>query len=106
MSERANQSPARKSIRPLATLLPYLKRYRHLVIGAGISLVIAAVTTLTLPLAVRRMVDNGFSNSDSGFINTYFSMLMMLAIILLAIFGKTTDSVLGMFEKRAIRRWT
>ena len=31
---------------------------------------------------------------------------MMLAIILLAIFGKTTDSVLGMFEKRAIRRWT
>lgn len=82
MSERENQSPARKSIRPLATLLPYLKRYRHLVIGAGISLVIAAVTTLTLPLAVRRMVDNGFSNSDSGFINTYFSMLMMLAIIL------------------------
>ncbi|MGH6809159.1 MAG: ABC transporter ATP-binding protein/permease [Ensifer adhaerens] len=82
MSERENQSPARKSIRPLATLLPYLKRYRHLVIGAGISLVIAAVTTLTLPLAVRRMVDNGFSNSDSGFINTYFSMLMMLAVIL------------------------
>ena len=82
MSERENQSPARKSIRPLATLLPYLKRYRYLVIGAGISLVTAAITTLTLPLAVRRMVDNGFSNSDSGFINTYFAMLMMLAIIL------------------------
>ncbi|MBP1875108.1 ATP-binding cassette subfamily B protein [Ensifer adhaerens] len=82
MSERENQSPARKSIRPLATLLPYLKRYRYLVVGAGISLVTAAITTLTLPLAVRRMVDNGFSNSDSGFINTYFAMLMMLAIIL------------------------
>nr|WP_234903162.1 ABC transporter transmembrane domain-containing protein [Ensifer adhaerens] len=63
-------------------MLPYLKRYRYLVIGAGISLVTAAITTLTLPLAVRRMVDNGFSNSDSGFINTYFAMLMMLAIIL------------------------
>jgi ATP-binding cassette subfamily B protein len=82
VSERENQSPARKSIRPLATLLPYLSRYRYLVIGAGISLVTAAITTLTLPLAVRRMVDNGFSNSDSGFINTYFAMLMMLAIIL------------------------
>ncbi|WP_115421157.1 ABC transporter ATP-binding protein/permease [Ensifer sp. M14] len=82
MSERENQSPSRRSIRPLATLLPYLKRYRYLVIGAGISLVTAAITTLTLPLAVRRMVDNGFSNSDSGFINTYFAMLMMLAIIL------------------------
>lgn len=31
---------------------------------------------------------------------------MMLAIILLAVFGKTTDSILGVFEKRAIRRWT
>ena len=31
---------------------------------------------------------------------------MLLAIILLAIFGKTTDSILGVFERRAIRRWT
>ena len=28
------------------------------------------------------MIDHGFSNSDSGFINTYFSMLMILAVIL------------------------
>nr|WP_246811045.1 ABC transporter transmembrane domain-containing protein [Ensifer sp. ENS03] len=53
-----------------------------MVVGAGISLILAAVTTLALPLAVRRMVDNGFSSPDSGFINTYFSMLMMLAIVL------------------------
>ncbi len=35
-----------------------------------------------MPLAVRRMIDHGFSNSDSGFINTYFSMLMVLAVVL------------------------
>ncbi len=76
-------SPAeRKSVRPLAKLLPYVIRYRKLVIGAVISLSIAAATTLTLPMAVRRMIDHGFSNSDSGFINTYFTMLMVLAIIL------------------------
>nr|WP_246810883.1 ABC transporter transmembrane domain-containing protein [Ensifer sp. ENS09] len=63
-------------------MLPYLARYRHLVVGASISLILAAVTTLALPLAVRRMVDNGFSSPDSGFINTYFAMLMMLAIVL------------------------
>jgi len=62
--------------------MPYIARYRHLVIGAVISLAIAACTTLTLPMAVRRMIDHGFSNSDSGFINTYFTMLMVLAIIL------------------------
>ncbi|HXV29895.1 MAG TPA: ABC transporter transmembrane domain-containing protein, partial [Sinorhizobium sp.] len=67
---------------PLATMLPYVGRYRNLAIGAAIALTIAAATTLTLPLAVRRMIDNGFSNSDSAFINTYFSMLMVLAILL------------------------
>jgi ATP-binding cassette subfamily B protein len=82
VSNEVVQPAGRKSVRPLVKLLPYIQRYRNLVIGAGISLVAAAVTTLTLPMAVRRMIDHGFSNSDSGFINTYFSMLMILAIIL------------------------
>ncbi|MBP2237334.1 ATP-binding cassette subfamily B protein [Sinorhizobium kostiense] len=82
MARQENRPPTRKSIRPLATMLPYVARYRGLVCGAAISLTIAAVTTLVLPLAVRRMIDHGFSNSDSAFINTYFSMLMVLAIVL------------------------
>ena len=82
MSNEVVQPAGRRSVRPLAKLLPYIRRYRNLVIGAGISLVVAAVTTLTLPMAVRRMIDHGFSASDSGFINTYFSMLMVLAIVL------------------------
>nr|WP_275784979.1 ABC transporter transmembrane domain-containing protein [Rhizobium gei] len=82
MSNEVVQPSGRKSVRPLVKLLPYVRRYRTLVIGAGVSLVAAAVTTLTLPMAVRRMIDHGFSVSDSGFINTYFSMLMVLAIVL------------------------
>ncbi|MCY7416902.1 MAG: ABC transporter permease [Chloroflexi bacterium] len=31
---------------------------------------------------------------------------LLLAIVLLGIVGKTTDSILGVFERRAIRRWT
>ncbi|WP_244529313.1 ABC transporter transmembrane domain-containing protein [Rhizobium sp. NFR03] len=72
----------RRNVRPLAGLLPYVKRYRGLVAGAAVCLVAAALTTLTLPLAVRRMIDHGFSNSDSAFINTYFAMLMVLAVVL------------------------
>ncbi|WP_018235563.1 ABC transporter ATP-binding protein/permease [Ensifer sp. BR816] len=82
MPRQENQARERKSVRPLAAVLPYVRRYRRFAIGAGISLTVAAVTTLTLPLAVRRMIDHGFSNSDSAFINTYFSMLMVLAIVL------------------------
>jgi ATP-binding cassette subfamily B protein len=63
-------------------LFPYLLRYKRLAGGAIVFLFVAAVTTLILPTAVRRMIDNGFSHSDSSFINEYFSMLMMLAVVL------------------------
>jgi ATP-binding cassette subfamily B protein len=71
-----------RSLKPLGRLFPYLGRYRGLVGGAIVFLVVAAVTTLLLPMAVRRMIDNGFSNSDSHFINAYFAMLMGLAVVL------------------------
>lgn len=73
---------ARLSVRPLARLFPYIRRYPHLVIGALAFLLLAAVTTLTLPMAVRRMIDHGFSAQDAGFINTYFSMLAGIAVML------------------------
>ncbi|MBD9373468.1 ATP-binding cassette domain-containing protein [Rhizobium sp. ARZ01] len=78
----AERKTERKSLRPLAALLPYLARYRGLVAGALVALVAAAVTTLALPMAVRRMIDHGFSESDAGFIDTYFMMLAALAILL------------------------
>src|SRR5690606_19013021 len=56
--------------------------YRALVVGALVSLTLAAVTTLALPLAVRRMIDHGFSTSDSTFISNYFVMLMGMAAAL------------------------
>ncbi|MBB6465381.1 ATP-binding cassette subfamily B protein [Aminobacter lissarensis] len=72
----------RRSLRPLSRLSPYLYRYPRLVVGAIISLVAAAVTTLTLPIAVRRMIDHGFSSADSNFIAKYFAMLVAIAALL------------------------
>ncbi|PSJ62436.1 ABC transporter transmembrane domain-containing protein [Pseudaminobacter soli (ex Li et al. 2025)] len=83
-SGRNTEKNNRRSLKPLQRLSPYIGRYRGLVVGAGVSLVMAAVTTLTLPIAVRRMIDHGFSNSDSGFIANYFSMLVIMAAILAA----------------------
>lgn len=84
MSSQTDASPSKKakSIRPLATLFPYLGRYKKLVTGALASLLLAALTTLVLPLAVRRVIDNGFSGSDAALVNSYFSMLILLALIL------------------------
>jgi ATP-binding cassette, subfamily B, bacterial len=77
-----DESERRHSLRPLRRLFPYVLRYKKMVAAAIIFLVLAAATTLTLPLAVRRMIDNGFSTSDSTFIANYFSMLVVIAGLL------------------------
>ncbi|MFU0505016.1 ABC transporter transmembrane domain-containing protein [Pseudaminobacter sp. NGMCC 1.201702] len=76
------QEARRRSLKPLRRLSPYITRYRGLVVGAIVSLILAAVTTLTLPIAVRRMIDHGFSTSDSSFITNYFAMLLAVAAVL------------------------
>ncbi|WP_315926416.1 ABC transporter transmembrane domain-containing protein [Mesorhizobium sp. SP-1A] len=82
MAETSSTEARRRSIRPLGRLFPYIGRYRRLVAGALVSLTLAAVTTLALPVAVRRMIDHGFSTSDSGFIANYFGMLVLMAALL------------------------
>ncbi|NTJ65399.1 ATP-binding cassette domain-containing protein [Agrobacterium rhizogenes] len=73
-----------RSIRPLGRLAPYLRRYRGMVAGAIISLVIAAVTSLALPVAVRRMIDHGFDQADRALIDSYFVAIMIMALLLAA----------------------
>jgi ATP-binding cassette subfamily B protein len=53
-----------------------------MVAGAVISLVIAAVTSLALPVAVRRMIDHGFDEADRGLIDSYFVAIMIMALLL------------------------
>ncbi|WP_296743390.1 ABC transporter transmembrane domain-containing protein [Mesorhizobium sp.] len=74
----------RRSIGPLRRLFPYITRYRTSVVGAIISLIVAAVTTLALPMAVRRMIDHGFEASGSTFIAEYFAALVAMAALLAA----------------------
>ncbi len=77
----SEQKPSR-SIRPLASLLPYLKRYRWQVLAAFAALVAASVATLAVPLAVRRMIDFGFGAADPAFIDRYFGMLIVVVAAL------------------------
>lgn len=79
---RKEEAQKRKSLRPLARLFPYLKNYRIHVSAALFFLLLAAATTLTLPIAVRRMVDKGFSGNDTIFIDNYFTMLVVIAAVL------------------------
>lgn len=61
-----------KSAAPLKSMLPFLKPYSLYVALAGIALVVAAGATLVLPVALRRIIDQGFSNDNAEFIGQYF----------------------------------
>src|SRR5205809_2276656 len=80
------QSPAGRSarLRPLVALAPYVARYRGRALLALIALIIAAITTLLVPVAVRRMIDFGLSPEGIALINSYFSVMIAIVAVLAA----------------------
>jgi ATP-binding cassette subfamily B protein len=76
-------APARKTrLRPLLRLLPYVQHYRGRAIAAFVALLAAALTTLAVPVAVRRMIDFGFSNEGLSLIGSYFAVMIAVAAAL------------------------
>jgi ATP-binding cassette subfamily B protein len=78
------ETPAKASarLRPLLALAPYVARYRGRAILALISLTVAALTTLVVPIAVRRMIDFGFTPEGIAMINSYFSVMIAVVAVL------------------------
>ena len=78
------QSPAKTGakLRPLLALAPYVARYRGRALLAFVSLTVAAITTLVVPVAVRRMIDFGFSPEGIALINSYFSVMIAVVAVL------------------------
>ncbi len=52
-----------REIGALRALLPFMKPYRGLMAAAALALVLTAMVSLTLPIAVRRVVDT-FGSED------------------------------------------
>jgi ATP-binding cassette, subfamily B, bacterial len=73
---------SRAGLRPLASLLPYIGRYRGRALAAFGALALAAVTTLVVPIAARRMIDFGFTERGLHLINSYFLVMIGIAAVL------------------------
>ena len=78
------RAPAARRLRPLASLLPYLARYRGRAFAALLALIAAALATLAVPIAVRRMIDFGFSAEGVALIDSYFLVMIAVAGVLAA----------------------
>jgi ATP-binding cassette, subfamily B, bacterial len=78
----ASSERRKLKIKPLARLAPYITRYRGRAAAALAALVVAALTTLVVPVAVRRMIDFGFSDKAVQLIDSYFSVMIIIVAVL------------------------
>ncbi len=76
------EAVGRARLRPLLALSPYLLRHKGMVTIALLSLLVAAGATLAVPLAVRRMIDLGFTGLEADLVNKYFLTLLGVGLIL------------------------
>jgi ATP-binding cassette subfamily B protein len=70
------------SLRPLLALKPLILAHKGALTGAVVALVVSALAMLSVPMAVRRMIDKGFGANDSALINNYFLTLIGIGLII------------------------
>ena len=79
-----DQDPNRRkaTLGALKPLIPFALRYRGRIAGAVGALVAASAATLVVPIAVRRVIDHGFSEGSGDLIDAYFGMLILVVAVL------------------------
>jgi ATP-binding cassette, subfamily B, bacterial len=82
--QQARRRPKSSDLRPLRRLLPFLSRQKFAIAMALIALIVASATTLVIPVAVRRVLDNGFSGENANLVNQYFGVMLAVVAILAA----------------------
>tara|TARA_R110002020_G_scaffold400596_10_gene610919 strand:- start:21041 stop:22843 length:1803 start_codon:yes stop_codon:yes gene_type:complete len=70
-----------RRIGALGALVPFLRPYRLLLIAALTALVVTAMISLALPLAVRRVVDS-FDTGEAALLDQYFMAALAIAGLL------------------------
>jgi ATP-binding cassette subfamily B protein len=73
---------SRRQLPSLMSLWPYLERHPGMLAAAFVALIVSAAAMLTVPVAVRRMIDVGFAGHDGGFIDLYFVTLIGIGLVL------------------------
>ncbi len=85
MNKALEDRPKSKDMSQLRGLIPYVTQYRKYIFLALLFLVLGAATTLYFPVALRQVVDLGFSEDQSEKMNRYF-LIMFAVSILMAVF--------------------
>ncbi|HEY1961027.1 MAG TPA: ABC transporter transmembrane domain-containing protein [Rhizomicrobium sp.] len=71
-----------RSLRPLRSLLPFVRPFRLRITIAGIALLVSSAATLSIPAALRALIDRGFSAAQIAAISHYFLLFVLAAAVL------------------------
>ena len=87
------------SLRALLPLLPFARRYVGRALLAVVALAAASAATLTVPEAVRRMIDFGFRPDRAALMNAYFLALLGVVGVLALASGSRYYLVMSLGER-------
>ena len=98
--EAARRAPSR-DLGAFGKLFPYLFRHPWHLLGAMVFLLISAAATLVIPMAVRNMIDNGFSADNASLIHNYF-IWMIAVVAVLAVASATRFFFVSWLGERVV----
>jgi len=95
------ERPKGTSLKPLRALLPYLAPYSGRMGLALFALLVAAGAMLSLPRALKNVIDKGFSTANAAAIDRYF-LLLLLAAFVFAAFASLRFYLVGWIGERVV----
>ncbi len=75
-------APTKPPLGSLRALWPFVRRHRGLFVAWLLSLAVSSSASLSLPVAFRTMIDDGFSSGSAGSIDRAFLLLFVVALLL------------------------
>ncbi len=82
LEREAARRPKGRNVGALRRLVPYLLKNPLPLAGASLFLLLAAAATLVVPMAVRGMINYGFSAENVEVMNHYFLAMLGVALVL------------------------
>ena len=102
MSESIKEERAKgKSVRPLKMLIPFITPYKGTLALAILALLVSSAALLAMPVAVRNVIDHGFSVEDAANVDRYFFVLLVFALVI-GVFGAARAYFVAWLGERVV----
>ena len=90
-----------KSLRPLKSLAFFIAPYKLILLMAIAALLISSAAMLAMPVAVRNVIDYGFSAEDAANVDRYFFILLLFALAI-GLFGAARAYFVNLLGERVV----